>query len=216
MTNDRRLIVGALSLSLVLAACGGSAASPAATGGQGTIAPTTEPAATEAATQEPQATEAPTEAPTDDSGSNGGPLNDLASTLPEKVGDVTFQRTGFDGDQLGIYGAAAGLSSDDLDPILKANGKTLNDVNFAIGASEGSDAGALIYAIQIEGVQAEDILSAMSIDTADMTKDTIAGKKVYTAGAGGFGEWVYAKDDTVYLILLTTDAVAKGILQQLP
>lgn len=216
MTNDRRLIAGALSLSLVLAACGGSAASPAATGGQGTVAPTTEPAMTEAATQEPEATEAATETPTHDSGSNGGPMNDLASKLPEKVGDTTFQRTGFDGDQLGIYGAAAGLSGDDLEPILKANGKTLNDVNFAIGAPEGSDAGALIYAVQIEGVTAEDMLSAMSIDTTGMTKDTIAGKDVYTAGGGGFGEWVYVKDDTVYLILLATDALAKGILEQLP
>jgi hypothetical protein len=212
MTNDRRLIVGALSLSLVLAACGGSAASPAATGGQGTVAPTTEPAATVAATQEPAATEAPT----DDGGSNDGQLNNLASTLPEKVGDVTFQRTGYDGDQLGILGAAAGLSGDALEPILTANGKTLNDVNFAVAASEGSDVGALIYAVQIEGVNAEDVLSAMSVDTTDMTEDTIAGKKVYTAGGGGFGEWVYVKGDTAYLILLATDAVAKGILEQLP
>lgn len=212
MTIDRRFIAGALGLSLVLAACGGSGASPAATAGGGeTAAPATEPVATAAPTQEPEATEEPT-----DDGGNSGPLNDLASKLPEKVGDITFQRTGFDGDQLGIYGAAAGLSGDELEPILKANGKTLNDVNFAIAASSGSEVGALLYAIQIEGVKAEDILSAISIDTTDMTEDTVAGKKVYTAGGGGFGEWIYPRDDTVFMILLASDDVAEGILEQLP
>jgi hypothetical protein len=215
MTIDRRLTAGALSLSLVLAACGGAAASPAATtGGDATAAPTSEPAATPAPTQPPEATEAPTEAATDDGGAN--PLNDLASKLPETVGDITFERTGFDGDQLGIYGAAAGLSGDQLEPILKANGKTLNDVNFAIAASQGTDVGALVYAVQIEGVRAEDIMAAMSVDTAGMTEDTVGGKKVYTAGVSGFGEWVYPKDDVVYLILLASDDIAKGILQQLP
>ncbi len=212
MTSNRHLIAGALGLSLVLAACGGSAATPTSgSGGDATAAPTSEPAATTAPTQEPEATEEPT-----DDGSNSGPLNDLASKLPEKVGDITFERTGFDGDQLGIYGAAAGLSGADLEPILKANGKTLSDVNFAIAASQGSDVGALLYAIQIEGVDAEDILTAMSIDTSDMTEDTVGGKEVYTAGGGGFGEWVYPKDDTVYLILLASDDIAEGILEQLP
>lgn len=212
MTIDRRLIAGALGLSLILAACGGSAASPTpGSGGDATAAPTSEPAATTEPTEEPEATEEPT-----DDGSNGGPLNDLASTLPETVGDITFERTGFDGDELGIYGAAAGLSGEELDPILKANGKTLNDVNFAIAASQGTDVGALLYAVQIEGVKAEDILSAMSLDTTDMTEDTVGGKKVYTAGGGGFGEWIYAKDDVVYLILLASDDIAEGILEQLP
>ena len=212
MTIDRRLIAGALGLSLVLAACGGSGSSPAATtGGDATAAPTTEPAGTTAPTPEPQATEEPT----DDDG-NSEPLNDLASKLPEKVGDVTFERTGFDGDDLGIYGAAAGLSGSELEPILKANGKTLNDVNFAIASSTGDEVGALLYAIQIEGVNAEDILPAIGMDTTSMTEDTVAGKKVYTAGGGGFGQWIYPKDDTVYLILLATDDIAEGILEQLP
>jgi hypothetical protein len=222
MTIDRRFLVGVLGLSLVLAACGSTAASPAASSGSAASqAASAAPAATEATepTEAPSASEQAegTEAPSDDSGTPAGPLTDLAKLIPEQAGGATFTRVGFDGSQLGIYGAAAGLNSSELDPILKANGKTLNDVNFAFASSEsGGSVGAMVYAMQINGLQAADIMGAMNLDPKELQQTTLAGKTVFTQGAAGFGVWAYPKDDKLFVILLTTEDVAKAILEQLP
>jgi hypothetical protein len=224
MTHHRRFLVGALGLSLALAACGSSTASPAATTAPSAAAPAT-PAPTQATvpTEAPTASEdaGATEAPTDDagtpSGTPSGPLTDLAKLLPEQAGGATFTRVGFDGSQLGIYGAAAGLNSSELDPILKANGKTLNDVNFAFASSaSGASVGGMIYAIQINGLKAADLMAAMNLDPKDMTQTTLAGKTVFAQGAAAFGVWAYPKDDKLFVILLTTEDVATAILQELP
>ncbi len=215
MTIDRRLLIGALGLTLVLAACGGTSTAttePAATAAA-TDAPTSEPAATPEMTEEPQVSEEP--AATDDGGSVGA-LNSLAATLPETAGGVTFDRAGYDGSQLGILGAAAGLSSTDLDPILKAQGKTLSDVNFAIATSSSTGATAMIYAIQVKGVAATEFADSISGGMSSMPQTTLGGKTVYGEATGGFGAFVYPKDDTMYLILLADEKVAASILEQLP
>ena len=220
MTIDRRLLAGALGLSLVVAACGGSS-TPSSGAGTATDAPLPTAATPATATEEPEATEAATEAaePTEEATQNGGStgeMNDLAALLPEKAGAITFERVGFDGDQLGIYGAAAGLNSEELDPILKANGKTLNDVNFAIATSTSSEAAGMIYAIQIEGVPATTFAEGMSQDLGSMPTTTIGGKTVYGEAAGGFGFFAYPKDDILFLILLVDQATAAEIIGQLP
>lgn len=223
MTIDRRLLAGMLGIALVAGACGGSGAGPAASEAPGA---TEAPAVTDApaATDAPEATEAPaeTDAPeaTEDSGSNGsgnGPLNDLASRLPEQAGGVTFERVGFDGSQFGMYGAMAGLSDEDFNGILKQSGKTLSDVNFAIATPSGDQAaGGFIYAIQVEGLGTDQVMAAFGFDPAEMTTTTIAGKEVYSTGEAGFGVTAYAKDDTLYLILFASPDVTKAILEQLP
>jgi hypothetical protein len=222
MMIDRRLLAGALGLSLVLAACGGSATATKApaVGGDATAAPATEaPIATEeapvatgeptdaAATEEPDATEGV------DLGS--GEVNDLAAMLPEKVGDLAFERVGYDGDQLGIFGAAAGLNSEELDPILKANGKTISDVNFAIATSEGGT-GGMIYAIQIEGLDATEFAASMGMDPGSMPKTTLGGKTVYGEAAGGFGAFAYPKDDKLFIVLLMDEKTSASVFEQLP
>jgi hypothetical protein len=213
MTIDRRLLAGALGLSLVVAACGGSS-TPSSAAGTATAAPS---AATPTATEAPAASEEATEAPTQDAGTgSSGQMNDLAQKLPEKAGDVTFERVGFDGNQLGIYGAAAGLNSAELEPILKANGKTINDVNFAIATSTSQDKAGMIYAIQIEGVPATRFAEGMNQDLSTMPKTTIGGKEVYGEAAGGFGFFAYPKDDILFLILLVDETTAADILGQLP
>lgn len=218
MTIDRRLLAGALGLSLALAACGGaSTASPAATAGSGdaTAVPTAEPAETEAAeTESPVETEQATD---DYTGGVPGGLTELAALLPAAAGDVTFQRAGFDGGQLGLFGAAAGLSEDELGPVLEKFGKTLADVNFAIAAPDSaSGSTAMIYAVQIEGVDAAEAMGAMGMDPSAMNKTTVGGKEVYAQGGGGFGIWAYPKDDVLFAILLASDEVAEAVLQQLP
>jgi hypothetical protein len=213
MTIDRRLLGGALGLSLVLAACGGSSAAS-----QGTGAATAAPTAT-AATQAPAETEEPaaTEESAVDSGSGAGQVNDLAAILPEKAGDLTFERAGYDGDQLGVFGAAAGLNSEELDPILKANGKTLNDINFAIAtAAGGSATGGMIYAIQIEGLDAAEFAASMGMDPSSMPKTTLGGKTVYGEATGGFGVFAYPKDDKLFIVLLMDEKTASSVFEQLP
>ncbi len=217
MTTDRRLLAGAIGLSLVLAACGGS--STASSGAGAATAAPTEAAPTEAAETEEPATEEPTDTvatdePTDDSGL-GGELNDLATTLPAEAGGLTFERAGYDGDQLGVFGAAAGINSGDLDPILRANGKTLNDVNFAIATSTG-EATAMIYAIQIEGVDSTAFAEGLGMSTSTMPSTTLGGKTVYGEAAGGFGVWAYPKDDTLFMLLFVDEQVASAIFEQLP
>jgi len=224
MTSDRRLLAGALGLSLVLAACGGSAttspdagaAAATPTGASATEMPATAAPATAAPATAAPATAAPaTAAPATDDIGGGGAVNDLAATLPAEAAGVTFERAGYDGDQLGIYGAAAGINAGDLDPILKANGKTLNDVNFAVATSTGG-AGGMIYAIQIEGVDATTFADGMSMDTSTMPSSTLGGKKVYGEAAGGFGAWVYPRDDTLFIVVLANEEVAGAIFEQLP
>jgi hypothetical protein len=223
MTDNRRLLAGALGLTIVLAACGGSTGSSASG-----ATPTQAPAATEnagggEATEAPEATEEgggeATEAPTANPDATEDPfaLTGLASTLPEKVKGVTYQRTGFDGDQLGMMGGAAGLSEEDLGKILKDNGKTISDLNLAVAApADSSASGAMLYALQIEGVPAEKWMPAMG-SGFDLTKSqTIAGKKVYGDMSTAFGVAVYPVNDTVYMMLLVDQAAAEDILSQLP
>jgi hypothetical protein len=209
MIIDRRLLAGAIGVSLILAACGGSStATPAP------AAATAAPATTATVTAEPTEAPAVTDAPTGSS-IPVGQLNGLAALLPEEAAGVTFERVGYDGDQLGIFGAAAGLDSGELEPILTANGKTINDVNFAIATSADGSAG-MIYAIQIEGVEAETFAAAMGMDTTSMPKSSLGGKEVYGEAAGGFGAFAYPKDDILFIVLLANEEVAISIFEQLP
>jgi hypothetical protein len=211
MMIDRRLLAGALGLSVVLAACGGATTATAPSGdGDATAAPVTEaPDVTEA----PVATAAPVA--TVDPGPGLGQVNGLAALLPEKVGDVLFERAGYDGDQLGVFGAAAGLNSEELDPILKANGKTFNDINFAIATAAGGS-GGMIYAIQIEGLDASEFAASMGMDPSSMPATTLGGKSVYGQASGGFGAFAYPKDDTLFMVLLMNEQKASSVFEQLP
>ena len=208
MITDRRLLPGAVGVSLILAACGGSSTATPAPAAATAAPATAAPATTAPVTAEP--TETPTE-----SSLPGGQLNGLAALLPEKAAGVTFERVGYDGDQLGLFGAAAGLDSEELDPILKANGKTISDVNFAIATSADGSAG-MVYAIQIEGVEATTFADAMGMDTTSMPKSTLGGKEVYGEAAGGFGVYAYPKNDTLFIVLLANEEVATSIFEQLP
>jgi hypothetical protein len=218
MTIDRRLVAGSLGVALLLAACGG--------GNTATKAPTS--AAPTQAGQPTVGTESaePTEEATEEATDNGGgastedpaTLNDLAKTLPREVNGIVYDRAGYNGEQLGVFGAAAGINNETLDPILKANGKTINDVNFAISAPADSNAsgGGMVYAFQIEGLDAMKWMSTMSIDPASAPKTKVGGKDVYGQGAGGFGIWAYPKGDTLYVVMLTDEKTADAMFKALP
>ena len=215
MTIDRRLLAGAAGLAILLAACGGTAASPAATAG----APTTGTPATQApATEAPATDPAATEEATAEGGINlpPGGMNDLANALPAEINGVAYERAGFNGDQLGMYGAMAGLDDSTLTPVLEQYGKTVNDVNFAIATPSGGGSTAMIYALQIEGVDATQWMGAMNMDPADFETRQIGGKSVFAQGASGFNVYAYPKGDAVFILLLGDDALAEALFSQLP
>jgi hypothetical protein len=215
MTIHRRLLAGSLGLAVAVAACGGSStASPGAAGSE-TAAPTEAPAATAAPTEAATTEPAATEAATDGGGGVPGALNDLAATLPAEAAGVTYERAGFDGAQLGMLGAAAGIDLGELDPILKANGKTLRDVNFAVGTSKEAS-GGMIYAIQIQGVDASTFAGAMGMDTGTTPSSIMGGKTVYGQSGGGMGAYAYVNGDTMYLVLMASPQVTEAVFQQLP
>ena len=211
MTIDRRLIAGALGLAIGLAACGAVPASPAASS-VATTAPTTTPATAAPASEAPTASAAE---PSDEGINLPGGMNDLAGLLPEEAGGVAYQRAGYNGDQLGVYGAAAGLSDQELAPLLNQFGKSINDVNFAIAQPTGGST-ATIMALQIEGVDATQWMEAVNIDPADYEAKTIGGKTVLAQGAGGFNVYAYPRGDTVFLLILGDDALAEAVFSQLP
>lgn len=146
-------------------------------------------------------------------------MNDLASMLPEEVNGVKYERVGFDGDQLGVMGAAAGLDSDEFGKILASKGKSFNDVNFAIATpadSGSSSMGGMIYAIQVEGLPASEWIDGMGSGLNTGKASTIGGKEVFGEAAGGFGAFVYPKDDTVFMMIFVDEKTAAAILEQLP
>ena len=224
MTIDRRLLTGALGIALALAACGGSSpaassatAAPVATGAAATAAaePTDAPEATE-----PAGTEEPGETEEASSGAEpsfvAGAASDLEAMLPSEAAGVKYQKSSFDGASLGMLGGS--IDTTELDPILKANGKTINDVRVAIAApvdSASTEAG-MVIAFQIRGVDAAKFMSAMGTDVSEMTKTSIGGKDVYTSGAGGFGVIVYPKNDVLFEVLMASDKVGESIISQLP
>jgi hypothetical protein len=221
MIIDRRLLAGAMGLALVVAACGGSAAT--ATPGQAgaTTAPTQAAATQAAASEEP--TEAATEETSSEPGATDdgpslapGAASDLEAMLPDEAGGMKFTKSSFDGSSLGFAGA--GISTAELDPILKANGKTIADVRVAIAgpADTSGTETAVVLAFQVRGLDATKFLGATGVNSSDMTNATIGGKKVLQAGAGAFSVIVYTKDDVLFEILLASPKVAEDVVRQLP
>jgi hypothetical protein len=222
MTIDRRLLAGGLGLILAVAACGGSS-----TGSSGA---TTAPAASAAAATSGPSVAAPTEAPvpTDVPAASSdtstgvapslvpGAAADLEATLPDEAGGIKFQKTSFDGSSLG--GAAMGIDAGSLAPLLAKYGKSVSDVRVAIAApanSSGTDT-AMVIALQIKGIPADQLLGVTGTDASTLTKTTIGGKSVLSAGAGGFSVVVYPKDDVLYEVLLANPTVTEAIVQKLP
>ena len=71
-------------------------------------------------------------------------------------------------------------------------------------------------AIQVKGLPSDRFLEFATADMTDQ-KTTIAGKEVYGAGMGGFGAYVYPKDDIVfYVLVMGGEDLSEGIFQQLP
>jgi hypothetical protein len=204
MTFDRRVLAGALAILLLAAACGGGATqAPGATPEPG-------------ATQEPSDTQEPSNTDEPDVSLTPGGAPDLEAKLPLEVNGVKFERTSFDGND---FPGGLPIGDSDMEAFLADNGKSVNDVSVAIAtASESDSAGTFVMAIRIKGVPSDKML-AWAADTMgqDTTKTTVGGKEVYGQGLGGMAAYLYVKDDTVYYIFaIGSDALAEGLVAQLP
>lgn len=211
MTSNRRL-VGALGLSLLVAACGGSTASPS---GAAETPGASAAASTSAASQAPAASQSAASAPDasmPEISLMPGSAAGLESTLPSSAGGVTFTKTSFDG--ASVPGAGMPFDSSKLDPLLSKYGKSIADVKIAIAtASSGTP---MVYALQLAGVPATSFMADAGIDTTGFTQSTISGKSVWSQTSSGMTEVIYPKNDVVYMIVLGTDAQTQAIMAALP
>jgi hypothetical protein len=195
MSIDRKALASALTVLLLVAACGGSA----------TQAPAVSPSAAASA------------APAQSLGS--GATSELEATLPSSVNGVTFERVSIPG---GIFpaGIPIGTGEDDFAKFLADNGKSLSDVNIAMATAAGASAvGSTVMAIQVKGVAPDKLLAMFMSSSGDMPQVNVGGKQVFGATVPGIGgTYFYNHGDTVYIVLaFGGDAnLAEGILKALP
>ena len=136
-------------------------------------------------------------------------MNDLAGMLPAEAAASPYDRVGFNGDQLGVYGAAAGISDTELAPVLEQFGKTINDVNFAIATPAGGGSTAMIYALQIEGVDVDRVDGRDQPRPGRLRAADDRRQDGPTQGAGGFNVYAYPKGDAVFVLILGDDTLAE-------
>ncbi|HEY5629426.1 MAG TPA: hypothetical protein VIR16_07950 [Candidatus Limnocylindrales bacterium] len=216
MTTDRRLLGAALSLSLVLAACGGSSASPAATSATSgaTTAPGTAssaPAASTGSASQSQDANAP------DISLTPGNASALEALIPDKIGSATITKTSFDYSSIPWASLSGTFGSGDLEKVLKDNGKSLADVKFAMGVatSAGATMPTMVYALQVSGLDASKFVSQLDSNYASGSDLQIGGKTVKGQVAGGLGTITYAHGDVVF-IAIATEADLNSLVSALP
>lgn len=187
MLIDRSLLAGAFGLVLLVAACGGSSA--------------------------PAASRAPNE-PTAPAGNTPGGAPELEAMLPSEVGGVQLQKRSFGGTGF-TFDAGAPFDSSALDPLLEANGKTIEDVRLAIAWPVGAKLGALgtsVMALQVKGVDIATLMGSTGASASLMPTTVIGGKQVFQAG----DVLTYFKDDMAFTVMVANPDDAAAVLAALP
>lgn len=195
--------------AMLIAACGGNAATTAPTSGAATTAPVT---------AGPVATEVP--------GASPGFSFDLSSfhadqslesLLPDTIGGQTLTPLSMTGDQF----LGDGTSSPELAAALQALGKSTSDLSVALaGATNVS-----IIAFRVKGVPAGTMFDAFKASaTGELTTSNAnyGGKSVVKLGSpDGTTVFVYLKDDTMFLVggsgtTVPTDDLLNEAFSKLP
>ena len=175
--------------AMLIAACGGNAATTGPTQAAVTAAPTTAPAATDgaAATIHPGFSFAMPSFHGDEN---------LEGMIPDTVGGETLTVMSMTGDQF----LGNGSSSPELAGALQDLGKTTSDLSVAFaGTSKIS-----IVAFRVKGVAADALFTAFKsaeTDAFTSTNVTYGGKSVVKlTPADGSIAYIYLKDDTMFVV----------------
>ena len=219
MTPERRTLAVSLAIVLLVAACGGSAATATPQASSATGA-TTAPGATDAAATPAAATEAP--APTDNEATSApdvslapGSAGELEGMLPSSVNGVEFTKTSFSGSSLPI---TLPIDSGTFGTFLTDNGKSVADFAYALATptDPAKSSTVMLMAWQVKGVDGTKLAAFLGADSG-LTAATVGGKKVQQTSAGGMGLTLYVKGDVVFYILAFGDAsLTEGIVSALP
>jgi hypothetical protein len=145
----------------------------------------------------------------------------LEALLPAEVSGTAMQRSSATLAAL----LASGGDRTAVDAFLKGLGKSESDGTYAAAFDLTNTVGGGIFAFKIAGVNADVLLPAIvSVEQSDLgagatTKQATVGGKSVTVVSVGTGvndtEWVYGRDDVVFVIHAADEAHAATFLQAL-
>lgn len=235
MMPKRVLAPAVLLLAGAVAACGGTAASPATSPG-GASPDTASPAASDAASPSAAASDAAAPATgasgspaasggaspdasasagasTDTAGGGGG---DLAATMPETVGDIALSVSPVDPQTF----IATNVNLQ-LTPILTALGRSASDLEVVTASGAGTTATLFINAVRIAGADATALSGAFETAAAaapgnEVETGQVGGKDVVTVTTGSYTMSAYASGDTMYFVQSSDPALVEEGVAALP
>ncbi len=213
----RRTIVGGLAsvaMAVVLSACSGGA-SPSPSNSEAAVVPSAAaPSVAAPSVAEPSAAEPSVAAPSEPVPGFSLPseVKDLEALLPGTMCGKTSTKAS-------VTGAAFAQSGQsDMIDALKAIGKTVNDVTFAIAIAADADCTAGI--LRVQGVDENTLKNAMiqaaqkSGQTA--TQKSVGGKDVYVTDESSGSTYVYFHGDAMLFVSAKDDDHAASILKDMP
>jgi hypothetical protein len=208
VTPDRRLLAAVFALAVVAAGCGSVVESPV-TGGP-TAAPPNQAGQPTSAPGGQGNTPAPG-APSYGNNTTAAGAPELEKALPDMVGAETFSKGSFNGSTLGLAGAP--FTANELDGFLKANGKTVADIAWAVGTGS---AGSVVTVVRIKGVDAVKTMALLGAVSAELHDATLGTKAVRRGGAAGFWVALYATGDALFRVQSPDSKQLEAIVAALP
>lgn len=112
-----------------------------------------------------------------------------------------------------------------IDAFLTGIGKTEADGSFAVAVDPTNSLGGGIFAFKVNGVDTAPLLAGIlaaeqaDLDGATPSQATVGGKSVTVLSRGSGPndtEWLYGRDDVVFVVHAANEAGATAYLQALP
>jgi hypothetical protein len=205
--NRFRTIAVAAIAGFVLVACGPAASGNESPGGAASQAAQSQAAQGSQGGFEPSIGE--------------GVVSELEDLIPDKVGDLTMQKSSFRGNDY--------LVSPDSDPetvqFIQDVGVSPSDIAVALGSGFNADftSGASVIIIRANGADSNKLVNAFKKNMQASTESPIewasanvGGKGVESNGATEQATYLYVHGDTLFIVSALDDATAGEILGGLP
>jgi ABC-type glycerol-3-phosphate transport system substrate-binding protein len=203
--NRTRVALATVCLGLLVAACGGGAASSGAS--QASPTPTLQPTA---ATSGPALPSLPSSA------------KDLEELIPDEIGGVALQKFSMQGDEFVNSGGA----TEDTQQFLEGLGVSTDDVAVAAGFSIGTADALAIFVFRAEGAGSDRLVTVFKQAT-DADRDaplewesaTVGGKQVERASDPDQNNqvvYLYANGDLLFFLASGKEENAAEALEALP